>query len=97
MSQSTASKLSQLVDQFETDIHMEVRRHGPSPFGAWGDLAELSVEGYRKVTLKRIKSSFKMIRYMCGLKVGYYVFRHFLFTNQTLKQINEILEEHYRV
>lgn len=96
MSRSTASELSKLLVQFEADIHSEVQRHGPSPYGEWGALAELSVEGYRKVTLSRVKASFRMIRTMCGLERGYYAFRKFLYANTTLKQINQILEEHYR-
>lgn len=93
MSQSTRSKLGELLVQFEQDIHREVRRHGPSPFGDWGPVADLSVQGYRTIILKRVRSCYLMLCSMCGLEHGYYVFRKFLYTNQTLKQIDKLLKE----
>lgn len=95
MSRPITYELSKLLVQFESDIHTEVRRHGPSPFGAWGALADLTVESYRKVTLSRVRSSYHMLCNMCGLERGYYAFRKFLYTNQTLKQIDQLLKEHY--
>ena len=95
MSHSTASKLHKLLVLFESDIHKEVHRHGPSPFGDWGALADLSVEGYRRVVLRRVRGSLHMLQYVCGFERGYYTFRQFLYANKTLQQINQLLEEHY--
>ncbi|AQT28802.1 hypothetical protein YOLOSWAG_27 [Erwinia phage vB_EamM_Yoloswag] len=88
-------QLGHLLEKFERDIHTEIRRHGPNPYGDWGKLADLTVESYRKVTLSRVRSSYRMLCNMCGLERGYYAFRKFLYTNQTLKQIDQLLKEHY--
>ncbi|QQO90168.1 hypothetical protein pEaSNUABM5_00026 [Erwinia phage pEa_SNUABM_5] len=96
MSESIRSKLGELIVQFEQDIHQEVRKHGPSPYGAWGPLADLSVEGYRKVIVRRVRNSYRMLCRVLGLQQGYYAFRQFFYTNSTLKQIDQLLKEHYR-
>lgn len=95
MSQSTESKLGELLKQFERDIHSELRQYGSGIFGDWGPMAALSVEGYRIAILSRVRASYKMLRHLCGFEMSYYVFRDFLQSNQTLKQIDQLLKEHY--
>ena len=97
MSRSIAADLHKLIVQFENDIHQEVSRHGWNPFGDWGALADLSVEGYQYVLSRRVRSALRMIQHPCGFERGYYAFRSFLKSNKTLQQINQLLEEYTTV